>query len=148
MLDGIFESPLSIEQLFDLEFYRSQRLSDEPDPVRFGSVQQGINHFDEIGWRLGYSPARLFDTGFYLRANPDVESAGLNPLSHYINFGQYDGRRACPTSDRTAILSERGRKLWSRAQRLADKSTHIQEAMHPMRSPTLIHSCTMLHLAI
>ena len=124
MLDGIFESPLSIEQLFDLEFYRSQRLSDEADPVRFSSVQQGINHFDEIGWRLGYSPARLFDTGFYLRANPDVESAGLNPLSHYINFGQYDGRRACPSSDRTAILSERGRKLWSRAQILADKSTY------------------------
>src|SRR5688500_8900046 len=35
----------------------------------------------------------LFDGDFYLNANPDVASAGLEPLDHYIRCGWLEGRK-------------------------------------------------------
>ena len=34
-----------------------------------------------------------FDTQGYLAANPDVAAAGVNPLTHYLQFGIYEGRQ-------------------------------------------------------
>lgn len=34
----------------------------------------------------------LFDERYYLDRNPDVASAGDNPVSHYLNFGASEGR--------------------------------------------------------
>ena len=36
----------------------------------------------------------LFDGQFYLRANPDVAAARMDPLEHYLMFGIYEGRVA------------------------------------------------------
>ena len=39
-------------------------------------------------WRtVGIRPNRYFDPQFYAEQNPEVERAGLDPLSHYINVG-------------------------------------------------------------
>lgn len=38
-----------------------------------------------------YAP---FDTALYLAHNPDVAQSGMNPLIHYFNFGQQEGRQA------------------------------------------------------
>lgn len=38
----------------------------------------------------------LFDPSAYLAANPDVASAGLDPLSHYLQYGGAEGRAAGP----------------------------------------------------
>ena len=35
-----------------------------------------------------------FDTGYYLEANGDVASLGLNPLWHYLTSGRLEGRAA------------------------------------------------------
>jgi hypothetical protein len=48
--------------------------------------------------RAPHSPApdlqaALFDTGYYLRSNPDVRSAGVDPLRHYLEHGWREGRR-------------------------------------------------------
>ena len=34
----------------------------------------------------------LFDADFYLRANPDVQQAGVDPLRHYVAHGDAEGR--------------------------------------------------------
>jgi hypothetical protein len=34
----------------------------------------------------------LFDARAYLAANPDVESAGIDPLRHYLAHGASEGR--------------------------------------------------------
>ncbi len=44
------------------------------------------------GWR--YTGA--FDAAYYLRANPDVAAAGVDPWIHFINDGILEGRRPGP----------------------------------------------------
>src|SRR5262245_6369418 len=34
-----------------------------------------------------------FDPEFYLRANPDIRKAGIDPLAHYASSGSAEGRR-------------------------------------------------------
>ena len=41
-------------------------------------------------------PNPLFDTAWYLRENPDVAKAGLNPLAHYASSGATEGRDPHP----------------------------------------------------
>ncbi len=38
----------------------------------------------------------LFDSSFYLESNPDVASAGIDPLVHYLTFGAAEGRDPSP----------------------------------------------------
>src|SRR5207237_1500128 len=41
----------------------------------------------------------LFDREFYLNSNPDVASAGLNPLLHFLTCGFREGRSPHPLFD-------------------------------------------------
>jgi len=52
-----------------------------------------------LPWRLQFQRIKrrieqegLFDPEAYLRANPDVKSAGVNPLRHYLTHGASEGR--------------------------------------------------------
>jgi hypothetical protein len=49
--------------------------------------------FCSRGWHARLAPNPYFDCGFYLRQNPDVAEAGLNPLLHYLHQGDREGRR-------------------------------------------------------
>ena len=51
-----------------------------------------IEHYNQVGWKLGHNPNLHFDTQFYLDNNPDVKESGMNPLYHYILFGKDEGR--------------------------------------------------------
>lgn len=42
---------------------------------------------------------RWFDPAWYLTRNPDVARAGLDPLAHYLGYGEQEGRRPCPWFD-------------------------------------------------
>lgn len=77
--------------MFDPDYYSSQThgLPDGQDPRV---------HFDLIGWRLGFNPAPGFSTAYYLAQNPDVWASGLNPLDHYLRFGEAEARRPLPQS--------------------------------------------------
>jgi glycosyltransferase involved in cell wall biosynthesis len=44
----------------------------------------------------------LFDSAAYLRANPDVADAGMNPLMHYIEHGARTGRNPSASFDTAA----------------------------------------------
>ena len=50
------------------------------------------NQIDALGPEIIYLVNREFDVEFYLRHNEDVRLAGLDPLSHYLEFGAADAR--------------------------------------------------------
>lgn len=55
-----------------------------------------LDHFCKFGWKEGRDPSKHFSTTFYLRTNPDVAAAGVNPFWHYLVFGQKEGRPSLP----------------------------------------------------
>ncbi len=56
------------------------------------SVTEALEHYLEIGWKEGKNPSQRFDTRRYLQDNPDVAQGGVNPLKHYVLYGQYERR--------------------------------------------------------
>ena len=42
---------------------------------------------------------KLFDRAFYLRANPDVAAARMDPLEHYMKHGAAENRQPLPLFD-------------------------------------------------
>ena len=49
---------------------------------------------------------RLFDAEWYLSENPDVASAGMDPLRHYLEFGAWEWRNPCPLFDSQWYLNQ------------------------------------------
>jgi O-antigen biosynthesis protein len=49
-------------------------------------------HYIFLGFLEGRNPSADFDTRSYLASNPDVRLARMNPLLHYIVWGQQEGR--------------------------------------------------------
>ena len=45
-----------------------------------------------------------FDQDFYLKTYPDIAQAGVNPLLHYLESGQFEKRKASATFDPAAYL--------------------------------------------
>ncbi|WP_296801383.1 hypothetical protein [uncultured Methanobrevibacter sp.] len=43
-----------------------------------------IVHFLKEGVKKGHNPTPSFDTKFYLKQNPDVKKAGINPTKFYL----------------------------------------------------------------
>lgn len=39
----------------------------------------------------------LFDTDYYLKNNPDVAQSGMDPIIHYVRYGEAEGRSPSPT---------------------------------------------------
>jgi GT2 family glycosyltransferase len=55
----------------------------------------GLNR---MAWQLGRDyltilRAGVFDRAYYLNKNPDVAAAGMDPLLHFLRFGEAEGRR-------------------------------------------------------
>ncbi len=53
-----------------------------------------LDYFHNIGWKLGDDPSQNFDTKAYLLHNPDIAAANVDPLAHFLQFGQAEGRQA------------------------------------------------------
>jgi hypothetical protein len=75
---------------FDATYY----LQNNPDVL--AAVARGETtaeqHFNTFGWKEGRNPNATFDVNFYLLDNLDVLAAGVNPLTHFIQFGAAEGR--------------------------------------------------------
>lgn len=76
--------------LFDEEWYRSLVPS-------FSTNISAIVHY-LLNRRSVVSPSRNFDAAWYLRHNPDVGAAGVNPLVHYLRDGRSEGREISSVS--------------------------------------------------
>ncbi len=75
--------------LFSEDFYRETN-PDLPKDTDFPV------HFIEHGWREGRDPSQYFSVTRYNSAYPDVYAAGVNPLRHFIEYGQ--DRQRFPSS--------------------------------------------------
>jgi hypothetical protein len=99
-INGWAENSINDPGSVPLSFSESWYLSRYPDvsaAVDAGYVKSGKAHFDSYGWTEGRDPSENFDTTFYLACNPDVADAGINPLDHYLSWGQFEGRIARKT---------------------------------------------------
>jgi len=73
-------------EYFDKAWYRTQHLS-------FARKRHdAIWHFILHGGPKGLSPSRRFDSAYYLEKNDDVRVAKLNPLYHFLAYGQAERR--------------------------------------------------------
>lgn len=71
---------------FDSSYYTEQN----PE------VQEGYNpleHYILLGSLSGADPSPNFDPDYYLSQNPDVANLGIDPLTHFLTFGQEEGRQ-------------------------------------------------------
>ena len=84
--------------LFDAQWYLAQN----PDL----SGVQLLDHYLQAGGVEGRSPGPDFDGGQYLRQYPDVASAKLNPLVHYLLCGKAEGRFVGIPNHLSSLLSE------------------------------------------
>ena len=48
---------------------------------------------------------KLFDAEFYLRTNPDVAAARMDPLKHYVKYGAAERRQPHPLFDPAHYLA-------------------------------------------
>lgn len=51
-----------------------------------------LTEYHNSGWRLGRNPSPAFSTNLYLSAHPDIVSANVDPLQHYLRWGYGEGR--------------------------------------------------------
>ncbi|HCG8183294.1 TPA: hypothetical protein NJ488_001558 [Vibrio parahaemolyticus] len=72
-----------IKDTFDSVFYKIQLESLGLDL----SDKSEIDHFLELGWKLGLNPNIDFDCAKYLSKYSDVRLSNMNPYVHYILFG-------------------------------------------------------------
>ncbi|MBP2228898.1 hypothetical protein J2847_002190 [Azospirillum agricola] len=77
--------------LFDEEWYR-QNNADVAAALQAGTFESGYEHYEAFGWKEGRRPSSWMDTTTYLAENQDVAMAGVNPLSHFLDYGAREGR--------------------------------------------------------
>ncbi|NEQ40808.1 MAG: SGNH/GDSL hydrolase family protein [Okeania sp. SIO3I5] len=86
---------LTINQLFDEQFYLETN-PEVAEAVANGTISDGLFHFIRFGQFERRDPSAIFNTNFYLAANPGVatvvEQNILTPTEHFINFGQFEQR--------------------------------------------------------
>ncbi len=56
-------------------------------------------YYRRRGWRKVHSPCRLFAASWYLSRHPDVQTSGIDPLTHYVTHGWKEGRPPHPLFD-------------------------------------------------
>jgi O-antigen biosynthesis protein len=74
--------------------------------AHMNGVKNHVVHYHLYGWRLGYNPSKEFDTFYYLTNNSDVSYSGVNPLLHFLKYGQKEGRSAVPVDVKDKLLSQ------------------------------------------
>ena len=62
-------------------------------PLRDTDASETVHEADA---QTNLSKLNNFDPTLYLKANPDVEAAGINPYEHLIRYGLKEGRRWSP----------------------------------------------------
>lgn len=71
---------------------------------KFGARQSAAEAEEQAKLRRIEASA-LFDAGWYLRHNPDVADAGINPASHFLYEGAKEARNPGPDFDTADYLA-------------------------------------------
>lgn len=72
---------------FDNKFYKSQVEFKGVNPKNF------IEHYLTEGWTKGFNPHPRFDTVYYLKNNPDLQSLSIHPFLHFLLHGYREHRK-------------------------------------------------------
>lgn len=113
-------------KLFDARWYRQRH------PVATAGPAAAAGHFLAHAHVPGHDPGPGFSMELYLQQNPDVASAGMNPLLHYLRHGRSEGRKA-PVRDARDMQAAkdieflRGTRLFD-ADFYLDSNPDIREA--------------------
>lgn len=89
--------------LVDTAYYDAQ-LGATLIPQGAAGQAQAAEAYANGGWQHGLNPDASFDTAYYLRVNPDIAAAGINPLVHYEQFGWHEGRNPSAAFSTNAYL--------------------------------------------
>ena len=68
-------------------------LEQNPDVLASGRTNP-LDHYLQFGWREGRWPNPVFDPTAYLDRYPDIAAQGAEPLTHFVAYGQHEGREA------------------------------------------------------
>jgi 1,4-dihydroxy-2-naphthoate octaprenyltransferase len=119
--EGVLTGPEGV----DADWY----LARYPDAAGHASAAA---HYAHHGWKEGKDPNPKFSTTWYLSANPDVATAQINPLLHYLVYGRTEGRT--PVEPREDMLTgpEGVDADWYLA-RYPDAAGHASAAAHYAR---------------
>lgn len=80
---------IEASQWFDAKWYLSQY----PDIASDTKMSANpARHYLLMGGFEGRNPGPGFDSAYYLAHNPDVMESGINPLVHYLKFGEKEQR--------------------------------------------------------
>ncbi|MEL7615005.1 hypothetical protein AAGW18_21105 [Vreelandella titanicae] len=80
---------IEASQWFDAKWYLAQY----PDIARDSKMSASpARHYLLMGGFEGRNPGPGFDSAYYLQHNPDVVESGINPLVHYLKFGEKEQR--------------------------------------------------------
>ena len=72
--------------LFDLDYYEHE------SNLKFKSEIEGLIHYLNKGFKMGFNPNPKFDGVAYYEMYADVAKSGINPLIHYLKFGKKENR--------------------------------------------------------
>lgn len=50
-------------------------------------------HYQNVGWKVGFSPSANFNIDQYWNANPDVFTSEIEPLRHWLKTGKKENRQ-------------------------------------------------------
>lgn len=87
--------------LFDQEWYVGQLKTGE-------RPENPLIHYLQAGPFKEESPHPLFDGAAYLKAHPDVRTAGMDPLVHYVSYGAGEKSRRLSGFDETDYRKRSG----------------------------------------
>ena len=88
--DELRKAEAIIKPSFDAGLYASEYRDVKGDSAAL------LSHFCRCGWKEGRNPNSDFDTVAYLTMNPDVADNGINPLLHFLLYGQGECRTTMP----------------------------------------------------
>ena len=77
---------------FDATYYCAQMNASEAPQDR----RHAARHYHQSGWRRYLDPSQRFSTIDYLLNHHDVAAAGIDPLTHYLQYGRPEGRKIVP----------------------------------------------------
>lgn len=80
---------IEASQWFDGQWYLAQYPDIAADPKMSAKPAR---HYLLMGGFEGRNPCSGFDSAYYLLHNPDVVESGINPLVHYLKFGEKEQR--------------------------------------------------------
>lgn len=116
----------AMRQHFNAQYYR-KIYPDVPESI------DPLAHFCEQGWKEQRRPSALFDTRYYLSANPDVYAAEINPFVHYLTAGIVEGRKPKPLDPPKRNLLKRLETFST----ISNKYKNIKPEISPLESEAL-----------